>query len=66
MSQVSTSPSLSTSTPTPAPSQSVNLEDILHALRSYAGRVAQSDDPKQHQEAAQQLQKNLRQVKIEA
>ena len=42
--------------------ESANAVRLWQALRSFAGRVAQTDDPKVHQSAAQCLQAELRKV----
>jgi len=41
----------------------IDTAKFWQALSSYAGRVAQSDDPKAHQSAAETLRKELKQVK---
>lgn len=40
--------------------EAAKTQRLWLALSSFAGRVAQSDDPKAHQSAAQRLQADLR------
>lgn len=42
----------------------IDAARLLQAMSSFAGRIAQTDDPKRHQQAAQQLQRDLRESKV--
>ena len=40
-------------------------DQLFHAFATFAGRVAKTSDPRVHQNAASQLQRDLKAVKME-
>ncbi len=44
----------------------VDAQKLLQALSSYAGRIAKTDDPKEHQKAGTILQHELKGSRIKA
>jgi len=49
-----------------APRIEYDATKLGEAIAAYAGRVARTDDPKAHQQAAQTLQAHLKQARVKA